>query len=454
MLLVIGHDVVTMNARREIICDGAVAVDGSSIVAVDKSSTLRARFPDADVLGDSRAVVTPGFVNAHQHLTGDRLIRSAIPDDLAPGASIFEWAVPVHAHHNGDDDELSATLSCLEQVTNGITTVVEAGTVAHPDRVAAALRTVGLRGAIGMWGWDVDDAPFAAPAEEVLDRQRALVERWRDDDLVDGWITLVGHDLMSDDLLSGASALARELHTRLTFHISPSPADAIAYLARCGVRPLVHFERLGALGPHVLLAHAVHLDDEECDIVTRTSSAIAYTPWAYLRLGQGVSAYGRHGALHRQGARIALGCDSENASDALDPLRVAALAAGIAKDQTLDPTSFGAHDAFEMLTIRGADAIGMADRIGSLEPGKRADLVVHDTSGPHWAPRSADPIVQLVWASDGRSVRDVIVDGRPVVRDGRCTTVDLDALRGAAEDAAAHLLQRAGIDPPSRWPVV
>jgi 5-methylthioadenosine/S-adenosylhomocysteine deaminase len=453
VLLVIGHDVVTMNSRREIIRDGAVAVDGATIVAVDKAAALRAQFPDAEILGDEHAVVTPGFINAHQHLTGDRLIRSAIPDDLAPGVSIFEWAVPVHAQHSGDDDELSATLSCVEQVTNGVTTIVEAGTVAHPDRVALALRKVGMRGAIGMWGWDVEDGPFAAPPDVVLDRQRAFIERRRGDDLVEGWVTLVGHDLMSDELLAGASALARELRTGLTFHISPSPSDAVAYLARVGVRPLVHFDRLGALGAHVLLAHAVHLDDAECDIVVRTNSAIAYTPWAYLRLGQGVSAHGRHGELHRRGVRIALGCDSENASDALDPLRAAALAAGIAKDQTLDPTIFGAHDAFEMLTIRGAEAIGMADRIGSLEVGKRADLVVHDTSRPQWIPRSVDPVLQLVWATDGRSVRDVVVNGRVVVRGSRCETVDIDALRDAAHDASAQLLHRAGVDPRPRWPI-
>jgi 5-methylthioadenosine/S-adenosylhomocysteine deaminase len=450
---VIGRDVVTMDARREIIRDGAVAIDGPTIVAVDKADVLRARFPDADVLGDAEAVVTPGFVNAHQHLTGDRLMRSAIPDDLPPGASIFEWAVPVHAQHTGDDDELSATLSCIEQVGNGITTVVEAGTVAHPDRVAAAVRRVGLRGAVGMWGWDVDDGPFAAPPAEVVARQRALIERLSRDDRVEGWVTLVGHDLMSDELMQRASQLAREMHTHLTFHISPSPSDAISYVSRVGVRPLVHFERLGVLGDHVLLAHAVHLDDQECDVVVRTGAAIAYTPWAYLRLGQGVTGHGRHAELHRRGVRIALGCDSENASDALDPLRIAALAAGIAKDQSLDPTSFGAHDAFEMLTIRGAEAIGMSDRIGSLEPGKRADIVVHDTTGPHWATRSVDPVLQLVWASDGRSVREVMVDGRVVVRAGRCTTVDLDAVRADATAAAAALLRRAGIEPRPRWPV-
>jgi 5-methylthioadenosine/S-adenosylhomocysteine deaminase len=452
--LVLGHDVVTMNSRREIIRHGAVAVRAGEIVAVGKAAELRARWPDAEQLGDADAVVTPGFVNAHHHLTGDRLVRSAIPDDLAPGESIFTWVVPIHAAHSPDDDELTATLSATEQVENGFTTIIEAGTVAHPDRVAAGLRHVGVRGTVGTWGWDAEDAPFAAPAAEVLARQADVVARHRDDPLVRGWVTLVGHDLMSDELLAGASALARDNAVGITFHISPHTGDASSYLARTGLRPLVHFERLGALGPHVLLAHAVHLDDTEVDIVLRTRTAIAYTPWAYLRLGQGVSAAGRHAELALAGGRIALGCDSENAGDAVDPLRVMALAAGIAKDQVPDPTRFGAHDALELATIRGAEAVGMADRIGSLEPGKRADIVVHDTSSISWTPRSADPVLQLVWAADGRGVREVLVDGRLVVRAGRCVTVDHAGLRAAAADAAPALLARAGITPPSRWPIV
>jgi 5-methylthioadenosine/S-adenosylhomocysteine deaminase len=339
-------------------------------------------------------------------------------------------------------------------VEHGFTTIVEAGTVAHPDRVAAGLHRVGARGTVGTWGWDVDDAPFAAPADEVLARQAAVVERYADDPLVTGWVTLVGHDLMSDELLAGASQLARDRGVGITFHISPHSGDAASYLARVGVRPLVHFDRLGALGPHVLLAHAVHLDDDETEIVLRTRAAIAYTPWAYLRLGQGVSRAGRHAEIVQRGGRVALGCDSENAGDAVDPLRVMAVAAGIAKDQVPDPTRFGAHDALELATIRGAEAIGMADRIGSLEVGKRADVVVHDTSSIVWTPRSADPILQLVWASSGDAVREVLVDGRVVVRDGRCTTVDHAELRAAAAEAAPALLARAGITPPSRWPIV
>jgi 5-methylthioadenosine/S-adenosylhomocysteine deaminase len=450
---VLGRDIITMDPQRQILRDGAVAVAGDTIVALGKATDLRAAWPDARVLGDPDAVVTPGFVNAHHHLTGDRLVRSAIPDELAPGESIFTWVVPIHAAHSPDDDQLTATLSAAEQVENGFTTIVEAGTVAHPHRVAAGMRQVGVRGTVGTWGWDVDDAPFAAPAADVLARQADVIDALADDPLLSGWVTLVGHDLMSDELLAGASDLARTRGTGLTFHISPHDGDAASYLARTGHRPLVHFDRLGALGPHVLLAHAVHLDDDEVAVLLRTDTAVAYTPWAYLRLGQGVSAHGRHAAIVAAGGRVALGCDSENAGDAVDPMRVMALAAGIAKDQGMDPTCFGAHDALVLATIGGARAIGMDDRIGSLEVGKQADLVVHDTSSLTWVPRSADPVLQLVWAADGRGVRDVLVAGRPVVRDGRCTTVDRDELRAAAAQAAPALLARAGIVPPSRWPI-
>jgi 5-methylthioadenosine/S-adenosylhomocysteine deaminase len=452
-LIVRGGHVLTMDADRTVLLDAAVVVADAMIVAIGDRTAMLSRHPDVPVIGGPDQVVTPGFVNAHQHLTGDRLIRGSIPDDLPPGESIFSWAVPVHAHHSADDDELSATLACVEAVSHGVTMTVEAGTVAHPDRVAAAMRAVGMRGTVGTWGWDVDDGPFAAPAGEVLGRQRAVLDAHPPGGLVTGWVTLVGHDLMSDELVAGASALARETGVGLTFHLSPSASDPAAYLARTGRRPVVHLEALGTLGPHVLIAHGVHLDDTEVEAVLRTRTAVAACPWAYLRLGQGVSRAGRHAELAQRGGRVALGCDSENAGDLVDPLRAAALFAGLAKDTRADPTWFGAHEALELLTIRGAEAIGMADRIGSLEVGKRADLVVHG-GGPSWVPPGRDPVLQLVWGSDGRSVRDVVIDGRVVVGDGRCITVEEAPLRTVAAEAGDALLRRAGVVATSRWPLV
>ena len=453
VLLISGGDVVTMNTRREVLTGGTVAIAGDRIAAVGSTSALRAAHRGATELDASGCIVTPGLINAHQHHTGDPLVRSCIPDLLAPSESIFAWSVPLHAEHTPDDDELSATLTAAQSALCGVTTLVEAGTVAHPDRVAAAMVAVGVRGTVGTWGWDVADAPFAAPAHEVLDRQREVLAAHPAGGLVEGWVTLVGHDLASDDLLVGAAELARSAGCGMTMHISPTSSDPESYLRQRGARPLVHFDRLGVLGPHLLLAHGVWLDDDEVELVLASETAIAYCPWAYLRLGQGVTAAGRHLELARRGGRLALGCDAGNAGDLPDVLRAATLAAGLARDMPIDPEGFGAHDAFELATIRGAEAIGKGAEIGSLEVGKLADVVIFDCEASALTPHG-DVALQLVWGSDGRNVRDVFIGGRPVVRQGRCVTVDVADLRTTAAEAQRNLLHRAGIEVPHTWPQV
>ncbi len=424
--------VITMNADRAVITDGAVAVVDELIVDVGHYSELRTKYSEATLIGSADSVVTPGYVNGHQHLTGDRLVHSCVPDAIDSQEAIFGWAVPIHDAHTGDDDELSATLAAVEALTNGITCTVEAGTVAHPDRVAAALLNAGMRATLGRWGWDVDDAPYAAPAAEVHARQRQLIDSFPAGGLIEAWVTLVGHDLMSDELVVGSSELARERGVGMTFHMSPHTGDAVSYLVRTGRRPLTHLDDLGVLGSHVLIAHGVHLDDDEVEAVLRTDTAVVSCPWAYLRLAQGVTVGGRHGDLFRRGGRLALGCDSENAGDAVDILRAAALFVGLERDRTMDAFGITAHHGLELATVRGAQAIGKASTIGSLEVGKQADIVVHDTSGPQWTTRSPDPVLQVIWATDGRSVSDVLVAGRHVVSEGRCTSVDIDGLRAEA----------------------
>ncbi|WP_419919228.1 amidohydrolase family protein [Candidatus Poriferisocius sp.] len=450
---VILGDIVTMDAERTIISGGAVAVVGGVIAAVGKAGDIKAQYPGAPERGAASSLVVPGFINAHQHLTADRLMASTIPDELPPGAAIYEWIVPVHEHVTGDDDELAATLGLIEAATNGITTTIDAGTVAHPDRVARAMNAVGVRGAIGRWGTDAVGLPQSGSVDEVIDAHRNLLERYPPGGMVEASVTLVGHDLMSDELVVAAADLARSTASRLSFHLSPTPDDTAHYRGRTGHRPLVHLNRLGVLGPRTLVGHAVHIDDAEVETLVTTGTAVASCPWAYLRLGQGITERFAHLELWRRGGRLALGCDTENAGDAVDGLRAAALFAGLAKDTSADPTAFGAHQAFELLTIAGAEAVGMADRIGSLEVGKAADLVVIDRSGVQWQPPSPDPILQLVWAGGGRSVTDVLIAGRLVIADGRCTTVDAGSLRDEAGRAGRRLIDRSGIRPRSRWPV-
>jgi 5-methylthioadenosine/S-adenosylhomocysteine deaminase len=451
-LLVAGGDVVTMNARREIYRDGAVAIAGGEVVAVDGSAALRERWPDVPVHDARGTVVTPGLVNTHQHLTGDPLLRSCIPDLLPQGRSIFSWSVPLHSVHTAEHDELAATVGALESLRNGVTTVVEAGTMAHPLRAAAGMRAAGLRGTVGVWGWDEPGQPYAYPAEESLARQREVVSALPPGGQVEGWVTLVGHGLASDELLAGAAALARECGTRMTMHLSPTRSDPETYLERFGVRPMVHLDRLGVLGEHLLIGHGVWLDDDEVEAMARTGTAVSYCPWAYLRLGQGVTANGRHAELARRGVPVGLGCDSVNAGDRMDILLAASLAAGLERDVRIDPTCFGAHDAFEWATVGGAAAAGMSDRIGALEPGLGADLVVFDSGSLEWSPE-VDPVMALVWGTDGRSVRDVFVGGELVVADRHSTRIDEVELRARARAGAREVVRRAGIEVPVRWPV-
>jgi 5-methylthioadenosine/S-adenosylhomocysteine deaminase len=443
-LLVRGSDIIMMDAARTVMHNAAVLVIGETIAAIGPFDDLRQSHPRATVVGRADTIVTPGYINAHQHLTGDRLVNSCIPDAIDSQDAIYNWAVPVHSHHSAGDDELSATIAAIAAVTNGITTTIEAGTVAHPERVAAALTAVGVRGTIGQWGWDTDGLPFSAPAADIHGAQADLLNRFPPGGLVEAWVTLVGHDLMTDELVAGSSELARSRGVGLTFHMSPHAGDPASYLARCGLRPLVHLHRLGVLGPHVLIAHGVHLDDDELNALLATRTALASCPWAYLRLAQGYTTAGRHDEFLSRGGRLAVGCDSENAGDAVDILRAATLLIGLARDRSADPFAFTAHDALALATCGGADAIGKADVIGSIEVGKQADLVVHSTRGPAFVPRGTDVTRQLMWASDGRSVSDVVIAGRQVVRDGACITVDLDSLREAAHERREFLTRLSG----------
>lgn len=440
--IIAGGDVVTMN--RGVLRGGAVAVTGELIHKVGTSDDLLARWPAVRRIDATGCVVTPGFINAHQHFTGDPLIRSCIPDAISSHEAIFQWAIPAHEAHTPDDEELSATLCAAEAALGGVTTVVEAGTVASPRRVAAGIKAVGIRAALSIWGSDVDGVPCAAPPAEIISRQQEMLAEFPAGGLIEGWVALVGHDLASDELLRAAADAAQDTGVNMTMHISPSPSDADSYLQRTGKRPIAHFADLGILGPHLLLGHAVWLDDQELSLMLKTQTAIAFCPWAYLRLGQGVTKAGRHREFWEQGGSIALGADANNAGDSADMLRVAALCAGLWRDQSMKPDSFGAQQALELLTTAGAKAIGKDAAIGSLEAGKQADIAIHDTSSISWTPRG-DIGMHLIWGSSGKAVRDVFVAGNQIVRDGRLTGIDLEDLRQEASKAQKALLSRAGL---------
>ncbi|MDB5446261.1 MAG: putative hydrolase [Phenylobacterium sp.] len=449
-LLIVNGDIVTMDKDRRILNGGAIAIAGERILEVGSTTALKAKFPQARIVDANGGVIHPGMVNGHQHLTGGVLIKSCVPDDW-PSVRSIPNNIPIHQAQTGDTEELSATLSAVGSALNGVTMVIEAGSVNFPARLADGVRKVGIRATTGIWGTTQPGRPHSGPADEVLARQEAVLQEFPPGGLVTGWVTLVGHSMVNDELMAGGADLARKYGVGMTMHMSPIKDDPDSYLARFNRRPIEHLDDIGVLGRHLLIGHGVWLDEAEVELMLESESAIAYCPWAYFRLGQGTSVMGKHAEIFLRGGRIALGCDAVNAGDQVDILRQATLAAGLAKDKKVDPSWFGAHEVLEMATIRGAEAIGMDHLIGSIEAGKMADIVIHDSDNANWIPKG-DPIIQLVWGTDGRSVRDVFVGGKDIVRGGRCVTVDLLELKLTAAEAAAALFAKTGIVYPNRWP--
>jgi cytosine/adenosine deaminase-related metal-dependent hydrolase len=215
----------------------------------------------------------------------------------------------------------------------------------------------------------------------------------------------------------------------------------------------VHLEDIGVLGPNTILTHAVHVDDEEIAVLARTGTSVSHCPTTALKVSYGVTQIGKFPEMAAAGVNVAIGTDGNNASNYHDLMRATYLVAGLFKDARRDATMFPAEVAFAMATRNGARGLQAADELGSLEVGKQADLVLHDTDRPEWRPLH-NVANQLVWSADGRGVHTVFVGGRRVVDNYRCTTIDEGALLERAQRAGEGIRTRSGLPDRAKWPTV
>jgi 5-methylthioadenosine/S-adenosylhomocysteine deaminase len=238
----------------------------------------------------------------------------------------------------------------------------------------------------------------------------------------------------------------------MTIHQSPRQGQVDQCLKEHGMRPLEYLNRIGVLGPNMLLGHAIRLDDNEVEIMARTDTMASMSPVTSMRLGFGTAGYGKLPEMLAAGVTVGLGTDTTDFGIA-DMLKTAELASLLYKDAREDTSLISPEKALEMITIDGAKACGLDEQVGSLEVGKKADLVVFDTTRAEWQPL-LNPVHALIYHADGRSVETVMVDGRTVVDDGRPTFVDEAALGAQLQADAEGLLERTGIVVTPRWPII
>ncbi len=458
-LLVTHSWVVTMDADRRIFRDGALAIAGDRIVAVGPSDLVEQSVVAREVIdGRDRFVVTPGMVNCHVHITGEPITRGHVPDDTDWATNVFEWLIPTYLAQTPDEERIAAQLAALEMLRSGTTCFIEAGTILDLDAVVDALGATGIRGRVGQW---VQDRAFAPDDDQAaLTRQAvATIEgelaRYpgTDDPLIAAWPCLVGHNTATDDLWREATALAAAHGAGISAHMSADPADPDFYLVTSGRRAIAHLSDLGVLGPHLSLTHAIHLDDEEVALLAASGTNITHCPMTAMKGAYGATAVGKFPEMAAAGVNLQLGTDGNNNGNAADLMRAMFVTAGLFKDSRRDASLFSAYQVLEMATVNGAKGAGMADRIGSLEVGKKADFVLHDRDRPEWRPL-LNAVSQLVYSADGRGVHSVWVDGRRVIDNYRSTLIDEEHLYAQVEAAGAAVLARAGVATPSLWPVL
>lgn len=434
-LLIAGGTVVTLDAARRVLADGAVAVEDGAIVAVGSTQAMTLRHPAARTIDARGLLVLPGIVNAHVHLTGPSLFPGMEPAESPLADHFPRWVLPPHAHGGPEDERAAARLVALQMLRQGTTAFVEAGVCRYPEAVLDGLRGLGMRGAIGTWASDRWPVPGEGELSttELLERMERALDLSRPGDLVEVWPDVSGHDACSDDLYRLAAALARDRGRPWTFHMSAMDMDREWFRLRYGADPLVHLHRLGVLDDRTVIAHGIHLTDEEERVLALSGATIAFCPGAALRLCTRVTAVGRHPDL----PHVALGTDTQNASNHLDVLRAAATACDLYAEAWGDRAALTAPRALEWATLGGARALGQSDRLGVIAEGRRADLAIFDPGQPVCNVANA-----LVHGSP-RAVH-VVVDGRPVLVDGRAAGEE-EILRDAA--AAAERV-RGRLDAP------
>ena len=424
-------------------------------VQVGKAAALQP--VPADRVLDARAmVVTPGFCNNHMHISSAHATRGIFPDNL--DATTYVSNVFTLQQAMTEEDEYDTTLlGMTELLKYGTTCFLDPGSTKCLDACLPAYEASGGRVVVGEHVTD-QPTPLRLPVyslDEAVQRMERTIQRYdhRLNGRLRAWAMPFDAAFGSDALLTAAKGVADHSHTGMTLHQSHRPGTVQRSLDRTGKRPVQYLDALGVLGPHLLLSHVLDLDAREIDAIARTETTTILCPTAALTLGSRMTATAQRPAMVERGIGVSLGTDAGNHATLLATLRAMYLVAVLYKDARGTTDVVPAELAVALATVHGARALGLEHDIGSLEVGKKADLVLCDTRRPAWR-TLLNPINALVYNADGRSVHTVIVDGRSVVENHTPCYVDEWELMRKVQTLGEGLLQRTGMHCAPRWPVV
>jgi cytosine/adenosine deaminase-related metal-dependent hydrolase len=453
--------VVTMNERREVMRDGAVAIDGSKISAVDKTDRIKKEYrPDVEI-DCSKKLLLPGFVDCHVHLA-QALLRGCA-DDLSLVSWLRERVHPLQGSYSPREGELSAKLCCIEMIKSGTTCFVESGLHWRYglDEIAGAVEKIGIRAALtkklmNLRGYaDIPDAIVESMVEDGETAMRQNIEMYKKwhgkaDGRIHVWFGPRTPGGATVEYYREIAENARKYNTGITIHLAEVKDDIRYMRNEFGMTPLQFMHHCGLVGEHVIYAHGVWIPEEDFKILRETGGTVCHCPASNLKLASGFAPIPE---MLRAGVNVALGCDGGPSNDCYDMIREMKLAAIVHKGRLLDPTILPAERVLEMATLNGVKATLWKNELGSIEPGKLADLIVLDQRTPHLVP-VRNPVSSLVYAANGSDVETVIVNGNIVMKNRRLLTINEEEVIEKAQEAALEVDSRLGLRIGPNWPVV
>lgn len=471
-ILIKNGTVITMDKMRSIIRDGAIAVEDGNIVAIGNTDELIKEYKDFKELDATNKLVCPGFIDCHSH-SSLFLARGLVNDGwTAIYKLLYDFSYVWEAALKADDVYVGALGLYLDMIKHGTTCFADPGGYHdHHDMIGEAVKKIGIRGVITRSTRDRSDPEHPIPeemmetTEETTKKCENMMKKWNGaaNGRIKGWLSLRIIYNLSDELCRLIKRKADEYGVGIHCHLHGSRPDELVKAGKLkldaaqkvfGMSGVERFKELGVLGPNLLCAHVPFTNAQERKWLGETDSKVTHCPTAQYAGGGGGVAMGTIPETIEAGVTVALGHDAPMWSNFVDPVRLMYIAASAHKDAKADVRVMGAHKAMEMMTVNGAKALLWEDKIGSLEVGKRADLVLMDMNRPEWQPlHPGYEVTNLVYSASGDSVDTVIIDGNIVMQNRQVLAVDENRVIEDVRKHAFELRERSGVKLlPPKWP--
>jgi 5-methylthioadenosine/S-adenosylhomocysteine deaminase len=425
-LLISGGTVVTMDAEFRVIEDGAVAIEGDTITAVGRRFDLEAEAGSARKIPATGTIVMPGMINGHAHAAMS-LFRG-VAEDHSLNDWLQKYIFPAEARNVDEDFVLWGTrLGILEMLRGGITTYADM--YYFEDVVADVTKEAGMRGVLGQTIVDFP-APDHRSAAGSLAYAEKFVEKWKGDPLITAGVAPHSLYTLSTENLKAAAELARRMNAPILIHLAEAPFETELSRKKYGLSPVAYLESIGLLGPDVIAAHSVWVDKDDIATLVRRGVGCIHNPSSNMKLASGIMPVV---ALLAAGQPVGLATDSAASNNNQDLFQEMNIAAKLQKVTQMDPRVLPARQTVELATISGARALHLEKKIGSLETGKQADVVLIGTGATHSTPMY-NVYSQLVYALNAHDVRTVVIAGKIVMEDRVMTTMDKPAILAKAQE--------------------